>query len=130
MVLNDPKGELYAASKETLEALGYHVEVLNLMNPNQSMSYDLLEIVKQEFLLENYSQAQQYARSLSFMLYHDPKSSDQIWSKASTNLCTALILGLCEVNKKTNKFTCKVWNNTTATSGYIGYDYIAIGKWK
>lgn len=101
MVLNDPKGELYAASKETLEGLGYHVEVLNLMNPNQSMSYDLLEIVKQEFLLENYSQAQQYARSLSFMLYHDPKSSDQIWSKASTNLCTALILGLCEVNKKT-----------------------------
>lgn len=101
MILNDPKGELYSASKDTLEGLGYHVEVLNLMNPNQSMSYDLLEIVKQEFLLDNYSQAQQYARSLSFMLYHDPKSTDQIWSKASTNLCTALILGLCEVNKKT-----------------------------
>lgn len=101
MVLNDPKGELYSASKDTLEGLGYHVEVLNLMNPNQSMSYDLLKIVKEEFLLENYSQAQQYARSLAFMLYHDPKSTDQIWSKASTNLCTALILGLCEVNKKT-----------------------------
>lgn len=101
MVLNDPKGELYSASKDTLEGLGYHVEVLNLMNPNQSMSYDLLKIVKQEFFLENYSQAQQYARSLAFMLYHDPKSTDQIWSKASTNLCTALILGLCEVNKKT-----------------------------
>lgn len=101
MVLNDPKGELYSASKDTLEGLGYHVEVLNLMNPNQSMSYDLLKIVKQEFFLENYSQAQQYARSLAFMLYHDPKSTDQIWSKASTNLCTALILGLCEVNKRT-----------------------------
>lgn len=101
MILNDPKGELYSASKETLEGLGYHVEVLNLMNPNQSMSYDLLEIVKKEFLSKNYSQAQQYARSLSFMLYHDPTASDKVWSNASTNLCTALILGLCEVNKKT-----------------------------
>jgi len=101
MILNDPKGELYSASKETLENLGYHVEVLNLMNPNQSMSYDLLEIVKKEFLSKNYSQAQQYARSLSFMLYHDPTASDKVWSNASTNLCTALILGLCEVNKKT-----------------------------
>jgi type IV secretory pathway TraG/TraD family ATPase VirD4 len=35
MILNDPKGELYAASKITLEKLGYHVEVLNLMNPSQ-----------------------------------------------------------------------------------------------
>lgn len=101
MVINDPKGELYAASKDTLESLGYKVEVLNLMNPNQSMSYDLLELVKQEFLSENFSQAQQYARSLAFMLYHDKKTADQIWSKASTNLCTALVLALCEVNKKT-----------------------------
>ncbi|MFP3488489.1 ATPase, partial [Staphylococcus sp. SIMBA_130] len=30
MVLNDPKGELFASSKETLEKRGYHVEVLNL----------------------------------------------------------------------------------------------------
>lgn len=101
MIINDPKGELFAASKETLEGLGYRVEVLNLMNPNQSMSYNLLEVVKQEFLLENYSQAQQYARSLAFMLYNDKKTADPIWSKASTNLCTALILGLCEVNKNT-----------------------------
>src|SRR5699024_8231888 len=81
--------------------LGYLVEVLNLMNPNQSTSYNLLEVVKQKFLLENYSQAQQYARSLAFMLYNDKKTADPIWSKASTNLCTALILGLCEINKKT-----------------------------
>lgn len=96
MVFNDPKGELYASSKETLEGLGYHVEVLNLMNPMQSMSYNLLELVKQEFFDENYSLAQQYARSIAFMLFDDPTAKDKFWSNSSTDLCTALILGLCE----------------------------------
>ncbi len=96
MVLNDPKGELYSASKETLEGLGYHVEVLNLMNPLQSMSYNLLQLTIDAFMEGNYSLAQQYARSVAFMLYYDPKSKDPFWSNSSTDLCTALILALCE----------------------------------
>lgn len=96
MIFNDPKGELFAASKETLESLGYSVEVLNLMNPMQSISYNLLELVKQEFFDENYSLAQQYARSIAFMLYNDPTVQDKFWQNSSTDLCTALILGLCE----------------------------------
>lgn len=96
MIFNDPKGELYASSKDNLEKLGYHVEVLNLMNPLQSMSYNLLQLTKEEFFNENYSLAQQYARSVAFMLYNDPTASDKFWSNSSTDLCTALILGLCE----------------------------------
>lgn len=96
MILNDPKGELYAASKDTLEGLGYHVEVLNLMNPLQSMSYNLLQLTIDAFMEENYSLAQQYARSVAFMLYYDPKSKDPFWSNSSTDLCTAIILALCE----------------------------------
>ena len=42
------------------------------------------------------------------------------WSHVYTNI----------LNKRTNKFTCRVWNNATATSARMGYDYIAIGKWK
>lgn len=96
MVFNDPKGELFSSSKDTLESLGYHVEVLNLMNPMQSMSYNLLELVKNEFFAENYSLAQQYARSVAFMLYDDPSAKDKFWQNSATDLCTALILGLCE----------------------------------
>lgn len=96
MIFNDPKGELYASSKETLERLGYHVEVLNLMNPMQSMSYNLLELVKQAYFADNFSLAQQYARSISFMLYDEPTAKDKFWANSSTDLCTALILGLCE----------------------------------
>ncbi len=96
MILNDPKGELYSASKDTLESLGYHVEVLNLMNPIQSMSYNLLQLTIDAFMEGNYSLAQQYARSVAFMLYHDPKAKDPFWSNSATDLVTALILALCE----------------------------------
>lgn len=96
MILNDPKGELYAASKETLEGLGYHVEVLNLMNPIQSMSYNLLQLTIDSFLEEKYSLSQQYARSVAFMLYNDPQAKDPFWANSATDLCTALILALCE----------------------------------
>ena len=99
MIINDPKGELFAASKETLEVRGYQVEVLNLMNPSQSMSYNLLQLTIDAYLDENYSLAQQYARSVAYMLYHDPKAKDPFWSNSSTDLCTALILGLCEQAK-------------------------------
>jgi type IV secretory pathway TraG/TraD family ATPase VirD4 len=100
IILNDPKGELYAASKETLEGLGYHVEVLNLMNPIQSMSYNLLQLTIDAFMEGNYSLSQQYARSVAFMLYHDPKAKDPFWANSATDLCTALILALCEQCKQ------------------------------
>lgn len=96
MILNDPKGELYAASKDTLESLGYHVEVLNLMNTSQSMSYNLLQLTIDAFMEGNFSLAQQYARSVAFMLYYDPKAKDPFWSNSATDLCTAMILALCE----------------------------------
>jgi len=99
LIINDPKGELFAASKETLEARGYQVKVLNLMNPSHSMSYNLLQLTIDAYLDENYSLAQQYARSVAYMLYHDPKAKDPFWSNSSTDLCTALILGLCEQAK-------------------------------
>ncbi len=44
MIFNDPKGELFAASKENLEKRGYDVLVLNLKSPNESMSFNPLQL--------------------------------------------------------------------------------------
>ncbi len=96
MVINDPKGELFSASKDTLENLGYNVEILNLMTPEQSMSYNLLQQTVDAFVSEDYALAEQHARSIGFMLYNDPHAKDPVWWKSSASLCTALILGLCE----------------------------------
>ena len=99
LIVTDPKGELFAASKEQLEKLNYNVQCLNLMNPFQSISYNLLELVKNEFMMNNFATAQQYARSVAFMIYNDPLAKDKFWQNASTDLVTALILGLCEYSK-------------------------------
>ncbi|MYL43970.1 VirD4-like conjugal transfer protein, CD1115 family [Virgibacillus salexigens] len=103
MVLNDPKGELYATSKETLEKRGYHVEVLNLDNPLQSMSYQLLQLVIDAYEEGNMTKAEQYTKTISNMLYSDPSAKDKFWQDSASALCTALILGLCEKNIPNNK---------------------------
>lgn len=74
--------------------------MLNLMNPIQSMSYNLLQLTIDAFMEGNYSLSQQYARSVAFMLYHDPKAKDPFWANSATDLCTALILALCEQCKQ------------------------------
>jgi type IV secretion system protein VirD4 len=103
MILNDPKGELYATSKETLEKRGYHVEVLNLDNPLKSMSYQILQIVIDAYEEGNMAKAEQYAKTISSMLYSDPSAKDKFWQDSASALCTALILGLCEKNLPHNK---------------------------
>lgn len=103
MVFNDPKGELFAASKEILEERGYHVEALNLDNPLQSMSYQVLQIVIDAYEEGNMAKAEQYAKTISSMLYSDPAAKDKFWQDSASALCTALILGLCEKNIPNHK---------------------------
>lgn len=96
LVINDPKGELFAASKETLESRGYHVEVLNLDKPMESMSYQILQLVIDAYKQEDYSNAQQLAQSISHMLYYDANAKDKFWQESSISLCNALILAICD----------------------------------
>lgn len=103
MVLNDPKGELFAASKETLEERGYHVEVLNLDNPMQSMSYQLLQIVVDAYEEGDMAKAEQYTKTITSMLYSDPEAKDKFWQDSASALVAGIILGLCEKNIPDNK---------------------------
>lgn len=103
IVANDPKGELYAASKDTLEKRGYHVEVLNLMKPMESMSYQILQLVIDAYKQKDYSNAQQLAQSISYMLYYDPQAKDKFWQESSISLCNSLILAICDKCIKENK---------------------------
>ncbi|WP_062515065.1 VirD4-like conjugal transfer protein, CD1115 family [Halobacillus sp. KGW1] len=124
MVLNDPKGELFAASKETLEKRGYHVEVLNLDNPLQSMSYQLLQLVIDAYEDGDMAKAEQYTKTISTMLYSDPSAKDKFWQDSAAALCSALILGLCEKNiphqkEKVTMYTVANTLNTLASEQYM-----------
>lgn len=96
MVFNDPKGELYRASKETLEKRGYHLEVLNLDNPNESMSYNLLQLIKGAYKDRDYSTAQLLCQTLTHSLYHDPNSKDPMWNNLAAQLVNAMILAITD----------------------------------
>lgn len=97
MVLNDPKGELYAGAKDTLEKRGYDVQVLNLQDPLQSMSYNPLELVKEAWLQGNEQEAAKIANSITFSLYNDPNAGDNaFFNSGAQNAVTAIILALVE----------------------------------
>ncbi|WP_425320074.1 VirD4-like conjugal transfer protein, CD1115 family [Marinococcus halophilus] len=88
-----------AASKETLKARGYHVEALNLIEPEiRSMSFQILRMVIDAYEEGDLGKAEQHAKAIAHMLYSDPDAKDKFWQDSASSLCTALILGLCEKN--------------------------------
>ncbi|PHG57651.1 VirD4-like conjugal transfer protein, CD1115 family [Bacillus toyonensis] len=96
LIFNDPKGELFSASKETLEERGYHIEVLNLSTPLDSMSYNLLQLVKDAYKEGDYSTAQALCKTLSHTLYHNPTVKDPFWQQCAMSLCNAMILAVTD----------------------------------
>lgn len=102
LILNDPKGELFAASKETLEKRGYHIEVLNLLNPMESMSFNILQLVKDAYKDGDYSTAQTLCNTLSHTLYYNPSAKDPMWQDSAMSLCNAMILAITDKCIKEN----------------------------
>lgn len=109
LIINDPKGELCAASKELLEDRGYDVEVLNIENPLFSMSYNPLELVKQAWIEGDPGEASKRANSLSYMIYHRENAGDNaFFDIGAQNAMTAIILSLveyCVEHKQEEKIT-------------------------
>lgn len=49
MVVNDPKGELYAKTSPFLKKMGYHVYVLDYLKPESGMCFNQLFLVNEEY---------------------------------------------------------------------------------
>ncbi|KFN12953.1 VirD4-like conjugal transfer protein, CD1115 family [Bacillus pseudomycoides] len=108
IIANDPKGELLAASKKTLEQRGFHIEVLNLINPLESMSYNLLQLIKDAYKQGDTATAQTLCNTLSYSLYYNPNVKDPFWNNSSMSLCNALILAIIDkcIDEKTEDKIC------------------------
>ena len=96
LVINDPKGELVAMCKETLENRGYEVHMLNLLEPINSMSYNPLQLIKEAYKKKNYSEAQLLCNTLTHSLYNNPNAKDPFWENSAKSLVNALILAICD----------------------------------
>lgn len=94
MIINDPKGELIAASYDTLKKRGYDVKILNLLQPDRGMSYNPLQLIIDAYKKKDYSTAQLLCNTLTFSLYNDPSSKDKFWQISAQSLVNALILAI------------------------------------
>ncbi|WP_283700784.1 VirD4-like conjugal transfer protein, CD1115 family [Clostridium perfringens] len=96
LIINDPKGEFLASSKDTLEKRGYRIEVLNLIDPNNSMSYNPLHLIVEAYLEKDYGEAQKLCKSLTYSMYYKPNVKDPFWQNSAMSLVNALILAILE----------------------------------
>lgn len=120
IVINDPKGELAAASYNTLKKRGYEVHVFNLIQQHMGMGFNPLSIIVEAWKMGDVSQAQQYANSVAYSLYNDPGVKDPFWNNSAKSLVTAIILAIVEDTLKMgseNKVTMYTVANFLATKG-------------
>lgn len=96
LIINDPKGEFLASSKDTLEKRGYRIEVLNLIDPGNSMSYNPLYLIVEAYLSKDYGEAQKLCKSLTYSMYYNPSVKDPFWQNSAMSLVNALILATLE----------------------------------
>lgn len=96
LVINDPKGELLGASKETLEKRGYRIEVLNLINPEKSMSYNPLQLIINAYEKGDLGEAQKLCKTLTYAMYYKPNVKDPFWQESAMSLVNALILAVID----------------------------------
>ncbi|TES48808.1 hypothetical protein E2L07_18245 [Halalkalibacterium halodurans] len=103
LIVNDPKGELAASSFETLKKRGYEVYILNLLNPDLSMSYNPLQLVIDAYKAGDVSRAQLLCNTISFSLYSDPSAKDKFWQESAMSLFNAVALAITADSIKRGK---------------------------
>lgn len=126
LIVADPKGELAGASYETLRKRGYDVEILNISNPEDGMSYNPLALITQYYKRGDLDNAQKYTKSLTHTLFHDPNTKDQTWNNFASSTTQALILAIvdyCIKSDQEEKITMRNVYNMLLT--YAGNTYMS-----
>jgi len=98
LVINDPKGELYTGSYETLRKRGYDIEVINMISPEDSLSYNPLALIIEAYTNGDMETAQQLTESLTFSLYMTGDPEADFWNSLASSLVGASILALCGIH--------------------------------
>lgn len=124
LVINDPKGELYSASKETLEKRGYDVQVLNILDPLQGMSYNPLQLVIDAWVNGDDQEAAKRANTLTFSLYNDPNAGDNAFFNTSAqSAINGIILAIVDYCVKNNCIDKVTMHNVSQMLNELGTFY-------
>lgn len=104
MVVNDPKGELFAAAKEILEERGYEVQVLNILDPMQSMSYNPLQLIIESWRNGDRPMAQKLVSTFAHAVFYEAGAGENKWVyDGAQKLFSAVVLALIDECGKMNE---------------------------
>ena len=105
MVVNDPKGELFAAAKEILEERGYEVQVLNILDPMQSMSYNPLQLIIESWRNGDRPTAQRLVSTFAHAVFYESDAGQNRWVyEGAEKLFSAVVLAMIDECGKNNQF--------------------------
>lgn len=121
MVINDPKGELYNASYNTLKKRGYDVYLLNLADGSQSMSYNPLSLIVKAWLQGDTEGGMQLVNTLTYTLYHDDQAGQNAWAyEAAQKAVNGMIIALIEYCVEHNMIEKITLNNVIDMLNVLG----------
>lgn len=100
MIIADTKLELYRSAKRTLEARGYEVHVLNLIDPLSSMGYNPLTLIIKYYKDKRYDDAELMSDSFAFSIFTpnkaDSSGNEKFFDETAAGVFSALILSHVE----------------------------------
>lgn len=128
MVVNDPKGELYQMSYETLRKRGYNVQVLNIQKTDFSMSYNPLQNIINYAKEGYYDEVQQEVNTLSSSIYVDPNAKDKFWQNSSINLLNSLVLAIIDYAKRNNRWDEVTMDNVLHMMTNLGGQEVGVNS--
>lgn len=93
MILGDPKGELYIATKEFLEKQGYNIIVMNLREPLKGNQWNMLEMVNRSVDQGDISKATELAWDIANAIVNQkPSTGEPLWQNGEESTIAALTL--------------------------------------
>ena len=98
MIICDPKAEIYNRTAAELEKKGYKIGVLNLRNPTQSDSWNILAIPYDFFVAGEIDKACEFINDLTINLI-PIQAKDPYWDYSARDLLFGLILLLFQICK-------------------------------
>ncbi|MEG1778722.1 MAG: type IV secretory system conjugative DNA transfer family protein, partial [Oscillospiraceae bacterium] len=99
LFISDPKGELYQYTKPFLERLGYHVVVLDFMNPQKSNKYNLLEPVIKYLKANDVNKAISAIWDITGAIVPSGGHSEKIWENGEASVIASAIMAVVYENQ-------------------------------
>lgn len=101
MIINDPKGELYARTAGELRDLGYHIITVNLRNPSVGHAWNPLQIPYNYYKSGDIDKASEFANDIAnTLILGEIASDDPFWGYSAYDCCLGLILLLFKLCKE------------------------------